>query len=363
MPTNKNQHFVPKVLLRPFCHGTEERSINLLNLESKKVILSASVSDQCSKTYFYGTDQKLESAIQSLEQHYGIIRKNVTERAISIQDRDSVLGLKRFALFQSMRTLAAVKEATQSLQLMREGVNSDPRAEVPDLPDQKTITQFAMHAFVENMPMLDDLAVCLIENRTTGEFVIGDDPVVHINRWQFERRKRSGFGPGHAGTTIFMPISPQIQLCLYDSGIYNVKRNGLWLSLDESSDVELLNQLQISNSLSNIYFSDLKGSGELLGQVERNLLQWPKQIWSSGLNVAELASESEDHKEYVALTGGSTPSADEQLVHVWKQFSPIPAWPSFVKYRRNQKFVDTGTGRGAIRRHTHKWHSGTDWVV
>lgn len=70
MASNKNQHFVPRCHLRPFTLGSEDAAISLFNLERKKLIPNAPVKNQCSKDYFYGTDEKLEKAIQLIESGY-----------------------------------------------------------------------------------------------------------------------------------------------------------------------------------------------------------------------------------------------------------------------------------------------------
>lgn len=54
MAFNKNQHFVPKVHLRPFSLDGENLSISLINLRQMKPIPNAPVKNQCSSDYFYG---------------------------------------------------------------------------------------------------------------------------------------------------------------------------------------------------------------------------------------------------------------------------------------------------------------------
>ncbi|WP_353958780.1 DUF4238 domain-containing protein [Zwartia vadi] len=67
MATNKNQHFVPRCHLRPFTKDESDASINVFNLDRRKLIPNAPVKNQCSRDYFYGRDDRLEMAIQSLE--------------------------------------------------------------------------------------------------------------------------------------------------------------------------------------------------------------------------------------------------------------------------------------------------------
>ena len=71
MAFNKNQHFVPKVHLRPFTLDGENMAINLINLTRLAAIENAPVKNQCSRDYFYGKDPKLERAVNFIENHYG----------------------------------------------------------------------------------------------------------------------------------------------------------------------------------------------------------------------------------------------------------------------------------------------------
>ena len=71
MATNKNQHFIPRCHLRPFTLQSEGVAISLINLDRKQFIPNAPVKNQCSKDYFYGTDENLENAIQLVESEYG----------------------------------------------------------------------------------------------------------------------------------------------------------------------------------------------------------------------------------------------------------------------------------------------------
>ena len=77
MASNKNQHFVPRCHLRPFTKGEEDAAICVFNLDRQKVIESAPVKNQCSGDYFYGKNELLEQAIQSLETAYGHVIKEI----------------------------------------------------------------------------------------------------------------------------------------------------------------------------------------------------------------------------------------------------------------------------------------------
>ena len=52
MADNKNQHYVPRVHLKPFTLDGEGLAINLLNIDRMKPISNAPVKNQCSGDYF-----------------------------------------------------------------------------------------------------------------------------------------------------------------------------------------------------------------------------------------------------------------------------------------------------------------------
>lgn len=361
MPANKNQHFVPKALFKPFTDEGKGVSVDMFLLKSREIKESISVADQCSKNNFYGNDPKLENAIQSLETYYGSARDEILAGTITGHDSKKLL-LKRFVLFQHYRTLASVVNGTDAMVKFREGLLRLPGAEIEPMPDQRLITQFAMEAYVKNMPMLDDLSVCFLRNLTKIDFVIGDDPAVHTNRWQLQKLKRATFGPGHAGTIFLMPISPRITVLLYDSGTYALSRTGIWLDINREMDAMFVNKMQFSNAQSSIYLSGRTDKLSLISQFDDFISSWPQRLRSNSLRVAEMAEEMYDFKKYTILPDDQLPSASELFVHVQQQHAQPPRWPTFLRYRANPQFVDTKSGKGFIRKHTASWHHGSDWV-
>ncbi|WP_107355944.1 DUF4238 domain-containing protein [Rhodopseudomonas palustris] len=68
MPDNKNQHYVPRCLLKPFTLNGDGRSINVFNMARERSIANAPVKSQCSRDYFYGRDDlRSEKVLADLE--------------------------------------------------------------------------------------------------------------------------------------------------------------------------------------------------------------------------------------------------------------------------------------------------------
>src|SRR3546814_12494576 len=103
MAFNKNQHFVPKVHLRPFSLDGENLAISLINLRQMKPIPNAPVKNQCSSDSFYGRDPKLESAINFVENTYGEV----------VRDRKRVVSGKSVTVRVDRRGLLVIKKKKQ----------------------------------------------------------------------------------------------------------------------------------------------------------------------------------------------------------------------------------------------------------
>ena len=99
---NKNQHFVPKAYLRRFsCDppGADRRRINAYLIDHERFIDGASISDQCSKNKFYGSDEIFEDFVQHFEGRYGIAIE-----ALEGNGQIYTGDISRFFLLQYLRT-------------------------------------------------------------------------------------------------------------------------------------------------------------------------------------------------------------------------------------------------------------------
>ena len=105
MPSNKNQHFVPRCHLRPFTKDGAKQAINLFNIDRMQFVENAALKSQCSRDYFYGTDQLLENALRTMEVGYGRLMSEIVHPAYRLIDAHRVL-LRRFWLLQHLRTEA-----------------------------------------------------------------------------------------------------------------------------------------------------------------------------------------------------------------------------------------------------------------
>ena len=217
MASNKNQHFVPRCYLREFTHSSENKVINVFNIDRKKFISKAPVKNQCSKDYFYGNDEKLEMAIQSVESAYAATLRDIIDGSRDLSEGQKIV-LKRFWLLQYLRTEAASKRSVEMNNGITEAAGINGKEFNLGIKDA---VQMAMLTFAKEMHVIDDLKICLISNKTDFPFVTSDDPAVLTNRWHLNdwRTKFRSFGLRTSGDLLFLPLTPKIICVAFDGDV------------------------------------------------------------------------------------------------------------------------------------------------
>ena len=348
MTSNKNQHFVPRCLLRPFTQNAENLAINLYAVEHDRLITGASVKKQCSGNYFYGQDARLEHATQFLETSYGTVRDAVQAPKHRLDGRDRAVLLK-FWLFQYMRTEAASRRfmaMSQDLHGVAEHFGAPKYS-----PELKAAVQVAMHSFVDMMDVVDDLDLCLIRNRSPVPFVISDDPAVMANRWhQEEPRARSrSFALGSSGILCLLPISPSILALAYDGDVYSLPHNNGWLEAERAADIVALNQHQFLNCRATVFVGDARLEGEqgIRAQWAAAAPRRPAARHATTFAVKE--AEINGYERYRVVDPAKTSAWEGGLIRS-RPIHPRPsAWPRFLKWRTQGIVYSNQTAAGFLR--------------
>lgn len=346
MASNKNQHFVPRCYLRPFTIDEAGVVLNLYNVDRDKVIPKVPVKSQCSRDYFYGTDQKLEDAIQFLEGSYATALRNIVEPNYKLSDEHRLL-LKRFWLFQNLRTEAASRRAVE----MSEGARVTAGVEDESYTMQiKDAVQLAMHTFAENMDIVSDLKACLFWNRTEVPFVTSDDPAVLTNRWYLQSRKTRGmsFGLSAAGNIGLLPITPKILLVAYDGDVYSIPHQGGWVAVKDKQDVMALNEHQFLNCRANIFFKN-QDHGVLIKNAFPKLQPLRPEA-SHRIHYAVRDCEEDGLVRYKVIDRENAGAHEDAVIHI-QSVHPAPvSWPRQILWRKKGKVFTNGTGSGFVRR-------------
>ena len=348
MATNKNQHFVPRCYLRSFTYNSENKAINLFNIERLRFIELAPVKHQCSGDYFYGEDPLLEKAIQFMEGSYASSLHEIFSNGYQLSDLHRTI-LRRFWLLQYLRTEAASKRAVEVTEDVRETIGvskSEFNLEI------REAVQDAMMRFSENMGIIDDLKICLLRNKTNEPFVTSDDPAVLSNRWHLndQRTRYKSFGLKTSGNLIILPLSPDIMCLGYDGDVYSVPHKRGWVEITNKIDVRAFNQHQFLNCKANIFVRDSMHSQFVHDSfVEASSL---RPVVRHRINYAIRDYDDGDFTRYKVIDPEEAGDHQEALIHMETLHARPSLWPRQIKWRRKGAVYTNGTGIGYVR-HTH----------
>lgn len=86
MAPKKNQHFVPKFLLRFFSENSTQKSIALMLRANGKIICGASIKSQCCGNNFYG-EKAVEDLLCEMETDHAVFGQSAQTRDVSLRLR------------------------------------------------------------------------------------------------------------------------------------------------------------------------------------------------------------------------------------------------------------------------------------
>jgi hypothetical protein len=348
MADNKNQHYVPRVHLKPFTLDGAGLAINLLNIDRMKSVQNAPVKNQCSGDYFYGKDGRLERAINSIETPYGEIVRCLMDDNVAVDPRVCIVIL-RFVYLQHLRTEAASRKMAEMTMSMHDVPGSD--IPIPSIREaMKIAVQIAMRTFADSMSIVDDLRVCIVRNRTDRPFVTSDDPAVLTNRLHIQRHHgvRWNFGVKTAGAIFLLPLSPNLCAIMYDSAVYQTSQHAGWIDLKREPDVDAINEHQILNCMANLYYQEWDRRDQLVQQVLARKQLRPERRHTAVY--AALDCTTEWGSRYAVKEIEDLREEEEVLVHIKANHPKPSAWPSFLRFRPDAKAYSNNTGAGLTRR-------------
>nr|WP_297401728.1 DUF4238 domain-containing protein [uncultured Marinobacter sp.] len=354
MASNKNQHFVPRCYLREFTIQAENKAINLFNVDRKKFIEGAPVKNQCSGDYFYGRDRQIETALQSTEGTYSSTLREILEPGYFLKDEHRTF-LKRFWLLQHMRTEAASRRSVEMTEQMGKAVGDDPQQFRMGIDEA---VQESMHAFVQEMHVVDDLKICLLRNKSNSPFITSDDPAILTNKWYLLDKRTVGnsFGLGSSGALLFLPLSPNIFCIGYDGDVYSIPHENGWVNVHKDRDVDALNQHQLLNCRANVFIRSNEHQNIVRDLYD--LIEESRPESRCRVQYAVLDHVGPNEKRYRVVDRAAAPDHTEAMIH-YQPVHPVPtSWPHLIKWKRKGFVSTNGSGIGYIRTSMMDRHSG-----
>ncbi|RYV01905.1 hypothetical protein SOPP22_12150 [Shewanella sp. OPT22] len=348
MANNKNQHYVPKCYLKAFTLDSDGKAINVYNIDRKKLIPLAPVKNQCSRDYFYGKDEKLEDAIQFLEQSYGIALSELLQTPTKFCEHHKIV-LKRFWLFQYLRTEASSLRAME----MSEGIGKYAGLSAEEFNlGIKDAVNISMHNYAECMQIVDDLKVCLIKNHTDLPFITSDDPAVLSNRWHLNdvRAKYFSFGLKASGNLLFLPLTPQLMCLAYDGDIYSIKHKKGWIEIRNKNDVKYFNEHQILNCRANLFLKEKRHAAFLHESYEA--IQSSRNPVRHKMNYAIFDRAEGEYKRYkcIEFNEENAQKYEDVIIHSETIHHQPTSWPSIIQWRDRGSVYTDGSRAGYVRR-------------
>jgi len=348
MATNKNQHFVPRCYLKEFTNGSGGKTINLFNIDRKIIISNTPVKKQCSKDYFYGNDQTLENAIQFLERAYAsTLRELLTSMSQALNNNQQFI-LKRFLLFQYLRTEAASKRAIEVSISMNEVTGNSGHYFNLEI---KNAVLMAIRDFAENMSLIDDLKICIVQNKTDFPFITSDDPVVLSNKWHLNdaRTKLRSFGLRTSGTLLFLPLTPKLMCLAYDGDVYHVAHKNCWTSILDMNHVKAFNEQQILNCRANLFVKDFDNYSFVEKSFNEISAKRPKA--RHRLYYAVLDATHGNYSRYRVVDPKTFGEHKEAIINIETIHARPSSWPGILGWNKKGGVYTNGTALGYLRKY------------
>lgn len=248
----RRQHYVPKFYLRNFSEN--KKSVGIYLFKENKIIEHGSINDILWKEYFYGEDAVVENKLAEYEGRWNDIISIIIETEKLPDTNIDLVWLRYFILISSARTLKRGNQINDDYTTL---IKKLLKAEEPELFERvmsagKDGLSVKMNhpalpfidAARQCLPLVVDLKIDLLINRSALDYVTSDNPTVFYNQLFQEKGLSRGFGWGEYGIQFIVPISPRIAICMYDSEVYKMKEK----ILNSNSTINKLNEFFLNNS-------------------------------------------------------------------------------------------------------------------
>lgn len=336
MADKKNQHFVPRCLLKPFTLNGEDKAINLYAFEKDLLVQNAPVRKQCARDYIYGKNGVLEDSLANIEGLYGSARDRIVKQDDSEDDREIV---RFFAYLQFRRTQMAIERLQKSEAAFFKDTFGD---EAPAEPPFSYFMAHSLRLCIETSHLIEDLKVRVVQNNTDVDFVTSDDPAIMANKLHAQQNMVGGFGIGSSGVLLLMPISPRFAALCYDGLVYTIPNvvNGR-IILSSRSDVEALNELHFLKAASTVYFSSW-GTRDYVREQFQKVRANRMSDWFVIKYAVHARTDENGNDIFREATAEEAKVPGRSLVHTYFKY-PVPSqWLSHLKYRSPIKTFGRG---------------------
>jgi len=216
-------------------------------------------------------------------------------------DRAHLLG---FVAFQHMRTASRVAEFDKSthdmLDVAMRPLDSAQRAAfLKKHGSAPGALAFTLRMFPDLTKTLADLRMAVIVADPKIRFVTSDNPVFIYNQYcEGGPRGIGTLGFAMAGFQLFLPLSPDVLLLLFDGDVYKVGQRGSEVVACKSArDAAILNGMQVLGAERNLLFTAIDDTAI----VAKVALDFARLRAHKGMHVGELAEVENGKKRLIRL--------------------------------------------------------------
>ena len=251
MAEKKKQHYVPKFYLKFFSIENNRKHIKLCLKKSGQIIQQADLEDQAQESYFYGKDLERENWFGNIEDTTSNILEEVVKTKTLPKNRsDDYYWIWLFILLQAYRTRANADEFNDMIdKTMKTAMKFE--SQFKDFEYDKYFfayddaTEKTLDILLKSLPMMMDMQIKLLVNKTSKKIITSDNPVSKYNQFLESRKFPYGHnGMASKGLQIFYPLAPDLILLMYDPKVYKVgNRKQFSRIVINEKDVEILNLL------------------------------------------------------------------------------------------------------------------------
>jgi len=276
----KNQHFVPRCLLRRFSQNDKTTSVFVVGTTT--FVPTAGIKTQCAADYYYGQDQAIETELGRLESAFSRAIGDLSDDAIEGMTEADLSIVRAFVHVQAERTPhAAALHRMTYVEMGRQlwtavakanGLDSsDPGGEAERFADSQMPIPGAhtVELATKYQGSISDLQVKFVFG---DGFMISDHPTLTLNLWRdahprFSRWPHLG-GLLTKGFIYIMPVATKCAIVLYDRGTYRVGDDESRIAHASSFDQFALNGLQAVNASRLLFDTKVLMPVDLLGALD-----------------------------------------------------------------------------------------------
>ena len=260
MGNNKYHHYVPQFYLRHFSTDEGKKLIGLYNCQNEIFLTAAPLRKQAREKNLYGDDDSIEKELSELEYYSSLVLARLL-LVLLPPPPDSIYFslLKKYILYQSLRTLKSGKEVQDKIrsatkELFKIMSKTDPKYDGIVAQSTNPVLEGLAMAD-ENLPLLEYLECKILINRSNIPFISSDNPVAQYNQLVELKKAQGGLGWAVKGFQVFFPLRPDVMLVLFDQFTYNYgSKRQTQLILTNDADVNQLNALQFISCNSQLFF-------------------------------------------------------------------------------------------------------------